>query len=72
MKSVKIVRGQLRLEHGLDLCCPFSQSDTHSISCGEWCAFFDVEVMCGHGGKSERRIATCKGEPIGKVVEETP
>lgn len=40
--------------------------------CGSWCAWLDVQLVHGAVGFPDRTVATCKGEPIGEVVEETP
>jgi hypothetical protein len=50
------------------LSCPLSHFDDVDY-CGEWCVWFDVERIRGALGAPDREVVTCKGTPIGEIVE---
>jgi hypothetical protein len=54
------------------LSCPLSNSPVDVDYCGEWCAWFDVEMTRGALGVPDREVVTCKGQPIGEIAEGTP
>jgi len=51
------------------LSCPLSHSAGDVDYCGEWCAWFNVEMIRGELGVPDREVVTCKGTPIGEIVE---
>ena len=74
MKKVKFDKSfrLYREETKQKLHCPLSQTDQVEILCGPWCAWFDIEIRerDSSAGIAEAKFITCKGTPIGELVEE--
>lgn len=73
--AVQVLQAELTIDDAKKwstIYCPLSSSD--GSPCGEWCAWYDEEPVSVKlndrlSASSGRVVATCKGTPIGEIVE---